>query len=78
VPTIKNAAMDLMVPSIGLILWMLIAFALLAVIIIAIKRLINDDQLPFSIKLLCGLAIFAFPIIGSLVYLGWYNKRMSS
>lgn len=67
--------MDLIVPSLGLILWMLIAFILLAVIIMAVKRLIHDDELPFSIKLLCGLAIFAFPIIGSLLYLSWYNKR---
>ncbi len=69
--------MDLMVPSIGLIIWMLIAFGLLAMIIIAIGKLINDDQLPLSIKLLCGLAIFAFPIIGSLVYLSWRNRRYS-
>jgi hypothetical protein len=70
--------MDLMVPSIGLIIWMLLTFALLAMIIIAIGKLINDNQLPFSIKLLCGLAIFAFPIIGSLVYLSWYNRRQGN
>lgn len=67
--------MDLMVPSFGLILWMLLAFGLLAMIIVAVVKLANDNQLPFHLKLLCGLAIFGFPIIGSLVYLGWRNRR---
>jgi hypothetical protein len=69
--------MDLMVPSIGPVLWMLLGFALLAIIILAIGRLIHDNQLPLSIKLLCALAIFAFPVIGSLVYLSWHGRRRS-
>jgi hypothetical protein len=67
--------MELLSPSLGLIIWTLVSFVSLGVIAYAIYHLANNGGVSFSEKLLWSIFILLIPIFGAIVYLGVRSNK---
>jgi hypothetical protein len=62
--------MELLTPSIGLIIWTAISIISLVIIAYAIYHLANNQSISHSQKLLWLIFIIFVPIFGAIIYLG--------
>lgn len=62
--------MELLTPSLGLIIWTIISSICLGVIGYAIYHLANNDSISPAKKLLWLIFIILVPIFGAVIYLG--------
>jgi uncharacterized membrane protein YoaK (UPF0700 family) len=68
--------MELLTPSLGLIIWTIISFICLGVIAYALYRLANNENISPAQKLLWLIFIILVPIFGAVIYLG--SKKTKS
>lgn len=61
--------MELVTPSIGLIIWMVILFSCFGFTIVAVIRLVRNHQLDILTKLFWSTLIVFVPFIGPILFL---------
>ena len=62
--------MELLKPSLSLIIWTIISFICLGIMAYAIYHLANNESISPSQKLLWLIFIIFVPLFGALIYLG--------
>lgn len=67
--------MELVTPSLGLIIWTIVCFVSLVLMVYAIYRLGNNDSISISQKLLWAIVIVFVPLFGAILYLKTFRKN---
>ncbi|WP_207495096.1 PLDc N-terminal domain-containing protein [Aridibaculum aurantiacum] len=67
--------MELLLPEVGLIIWMLLALAILVLPIFALVHLIKTNFRDRTTKLIWVLIIVFVPVAGSIIYFVFDRKQ---
>ena len=61
--------MELLMPSIGLIIWMIILFSCFGLTIVAVIKLVRNNELDILTKLFWSTLVVFVPVIGPILYI---------